>query len=80
LTDLALTFVAGYRRHGPQVLDRHLVQLLGALLLARLEGDSPVEYLGEIDAQSVKKLAVLLLTDVSGPLTDVIQLVTSNAK
>ena len=80
LTDSALTFIAGYRRHGPPVLDRRLMQLLGALLLARLEGDSPVEYLEEIDAPAVKKLAVLLLTDVSKPLTEVILLATANAK
>ena len=80
LADSALTFVACYRRHGPPVFDPRLMRMLGALLLARLEGDSPVEYLKEIDVPSVKKLAVLLLTDVARPLNEVVQLATANPK
>lgn len=56
-----LAFLAGYRRCGPAVLDRHFVRQLGCLLLARLEGDSPIDYLGDLDAIEVKRFAAELI-------------------
>lgn len=56
-----LTFLGEYRRGGPAVLDRRFVGQLGCLLLARLEGDSPVDYLGDLDANEVKRFATELI-------------------
>jgi len=56
-----LAFLAAYRRHGPTVMDRHLVRQLGCLVLARLEGDSPVDYLADLDANEVKQFATQLI-------------------
>jgi len=56
-----LAFLAAYRRHGPTVIDRYLVRQLGCLVLARLEGDSPVDYLADLDANEVKRFATELI-------------------
>jgi phosphoglycerate dehydrogenase-like enzyme/tRNA A-37 threonylcarbamoyl transferase component Bud32 len=52
-----------YQRCGLPVLDVDLVRTVGCLVLARLEGDSPIDYLGEIDSGFAKKLAVGLITN-----------------
>jgi D-3-phosphoglycerate dehydrogenase len=57
------SFIAGYRAHGPSVLDRDLVQITGCLLLARLEGASPVDYLADIDIPYVRSLAAMMITE-----------------
>jgi hypothetical protein len=54
--------------------------LLGALLLARLEGDSPVEYLNDLDIPAVKKVAISLLEKISGPVINTVQVILENAK
>jgi aminoglycoside phosphotransferase (APT) family kinase protein len=59
----ALAFLCEYRKSGLDVLDIRLAQQLGCLLLARLEGDSPVDYLEEVNADVVKALATDLLID-----------------
>jgi aminoglycoside phosphotransferase (APT) family kinase protein len=59
----ALAFLVEYRKHGLDVLDTRFAQQLGCLLLARLEGDSPVDYLGDLDADIVKAFATDLLLD-----------------
>lgn len=61
LCDAAMAFLSAYRKVGLPVLDRHLARQTGCLLLARLEGDSPADYLADLDAQSVKRLASDLL-------------------
>lgn len=73
-----LAFLSEYRSAGPEVLDNHFVRQLGCLLLARLEGDSPIDYLEELDAHSVRQFATELLLYPSahaesllGSLTDV---------
>jgi 5-methylthioribose kinase len=43
-----------YRRIGPAPFDHHFVGQLGCLLLARLDGDSPVDYLADLDVDAVK--------------------------
>ena len=59
--------LVGYGESGPHIVDRDLWSVLACLLLARLEGDSPVEYLHELNASRVKQLAVhmLLAKDLS---------------
>jgi thiamine kinase-like enzyme len=54
-------FVSGYRSQGPAVLDRACSQIIGCLLLARLEGASPVEYLNDMDPPVVRSLAATMI-------------------
>ena len=59
----ALAFLAEYRKAGLDVLDIRFARQLGCLLLARLEGDSPVDYLADVNAGVVKAFATDLLLD-----------------
>jgi D-3-phosphoglycerate dehydrogenase len=70
LVAAGLELVRGYRETGPTIVDAALVQILGCLLLARLEGDSPVDYLADLDVAATKGVAVHLLRDpaASSPL------------
>ena len=52
-----------YRAAGPAIIDVALMQIFACLLLARLEGDSPVDYLSDLDVAATKRLAVHLLRD-----------------
>lgn len=60
---LASAFLETYRKHGLSILDAALVQIVGCLILARIDGDSPVDYLGDIDADAGRRYAQLLLLD-----------------
>jgi phosphoglycerate dehydrogenase-like enzyme len=51
-------FLEEYQRVGPPVLDRHLVEITGCLLMARLSGASPIEYLTDIDQSHVRSVAM----------------------
>ncbi len=70
LAAAGLELVRGYRETGPAIVDAALVQILGCLMLARLEGDSPVDYLPDLDVAATKSVAVHLLRDpaASSPL------------
>jgi aminoglycoside phosphotransferase (APT) family kinase protein len=59
----ALAFLAEYRKHGLDVQDARFAQQLGCLLLARLEGDSPVDYLDDLDLHVVRAFAADLVLD-----------------
>jgi D-3-phosphoglycerate dehydrogenase len=48
---------------GPDIDIRHLARLLGCLLLARIDGDSPVEYLDSLDIHDARATARALLLD-----------------
>ena len=63
LAGAALALVHGYRETGPAIIDAALVRILACLMLARLEGDSPVDYLSDLDQPEVKCLAIRLLHD-----------------
>jgi phosphoglycerate dehydrogenase-like enzyme len=63
--DAAETFLAGYREEGPAVIDPALVKLVGALILARLEGDSPVDYLSDLDTTVAKRVAATMIENPS---------------
>ncbi len=57
-------FSGGYAKLGPIPLhDRVLASLIGALVLARLDGDSPVNFLDELDTEEVRRRALGLLLD-----------------
>ena len=55
--------LCAYQEAGPAIIDVALIQILACLLLARLEGDSPIDYLSDLDAVATKRLAVHLLRD-----------------
>jgi phosphoglycerate dehydrogenase-like enzyme/tRNA A-37 threonylcarbamoyl transferase component Bud32 len=61
LTSAASQFLTGYAETGPAVLDDALYPIAGCLLLARLDGDSPVEYIADLDTGSVRRLAASFL-------------------
>ena len=54
-------FLDAYAASGPQVFDRHLANIVGCLLLARLHGKSPVDYIDRLDQARVEETAVRLL-------------------
>lgn len=59
------SFLAEYRRCGPASLDTQFGRLVGCLLLARLVGDSRVDYLDDLDFAKVHQLAVSLIMQPS---------------
>ncbi|MBV9653067.1 MAG: aminoglycoside phosphotransferase family protein [Acetobacteraceae bacterium] len=65
LTAAASALRRAYLASGPAIADTDLVRLIGCLMLARLEGDSPVDYLGDLDLPAAKTRAIGLLRDPS---------------
>jgi tRNA A-37 threonylcarbamoyl transferase component Bud32 len=61
LLSATLAFLSAYRRSGLDVLDREFTRQLGCLLLARLHGDSPVDYLDDLDIDAIAQFAVELV-------------------
>jgi 5-methylthioribose kinase len=71
--DAAHTFISAYGTHGfSHALDAMLVRIAGCLLLARLEGDSPVDYRDQLDATYIKQAASTLIMDPPGNVTAMI--------
>jgi 5-methylthioribose kinase len=56
-------FSTAYRSEHGSVWDEHLSPLVGALIIARLDGTSPVEYLDSVDLAAVRGHAERLLSD-----------------
>jgi hypothetical protein len=56
-------FVNAYRRTGPAVLDNALVKIMACLMLARLEGSSPVDYIADLDVDRVRTLVGAMFED-----------------
>ena len=71
----ALEFLAGYARTGPRPAPAaaHIGGLTGCLLLARVDGRSPAEYLTEPERVEVRRLGIGLAGD---PPTDLSAMVT----
>ena len=65
LTAASLQLLRSYRQAGPPILDADLIRILGCLMLARLEGDSPVDYLDDLDVPATRRLAAHLIVDPS---------------
>jgi tRNA A-37 threonylcarbamoyl transferase component Bud32 len=63
LFDLMTEFLNAYRRSGPAVLDAALVKITACLMLARLEGDSPVDYLADLDLGPVRARIDAMMAD-----------------
>ena len=77
--DAAESFLDAYALEcGREMLDAQLVRIVGCLMLARLEGDSPIDFLAELDAPTVKRKAVeLILNPVATPHEAVRQVLAS---
>lgn len=56
-------FLTAYRRHGPAVLDDALVKITACLMLARLEGSSPVDYIADLDMGPVRARIAAMMSD-----------------
>ena len=61
LAAAGLELLNAYRQTGPAIVDASLVRLIGCLMLARLEGDSPVDYLADLDVPATKRAAAQLI-------------------
>lgn len=72
----ASAFAAGWIRHFPDdlqtALDARVAALLPCLMLARVDGKSPVEYLSEEGRQRVRALAIPLIRHPKGSVRDVL--------
>ena len=60
--NLARVFIDGYAASGPEVDSSHLAKLTGCLILARLEGASPVDYRADLKEGLVRALAIEMMT------------------
>ena len=60
-------FLEAYRCHGLPILDAGLAHVTGCLLLARLFGKSPADYLPRIDRARVEARAIRLMTIAAAP-------------
>ncbi len=73
-----------YRAHvtweAPATLEARLARLLPALMLARVDGKSPVEYLDETERQTVRDLAAPLIRQPAERLDDVFSHVGGGAR
>ncbi len=65
LLHAARAFLTAYRSHAAALLDdeRHVAGLLGCLLMARVDGRSPAEYLDERSRGAVRVLGMQLAAD-----------------
>ena len=62
----------------PERLEARVTALLPALMLARVDGKSPVEYLAEIDRQRVRDLAIPLIAEPVPSLASFIRSIAHN--
>ncbi|WP_372574326.1 phosphotransferase [Ruegeria jejuensis] len=76
-----------WRAYAPHVswedasdLEARICRLLPALMLARVDGKSPVEYLGTPRREQVRKLALPLIGNPPATLSDFVQTLTSRLK
>lgn len=61
MLDAMRHFISAYRGQGPVIFDTHLTQITGCLILARLDGASPVDYLADIDSAPTRELALAMI-------------------
>lgn len=77
----AHAFAAEWIRHFPEPLqaaiDARVAALLPCLMLARVDGKSPVEYLSEASRQRVRELSMPLIADPAAATRDVLASVTA---
>lgn len=70
-------FLIEYGRCDCASLDASFSRLVGCLLLARLDGDSPVDYLADLDRTEVHPLAVHLIMRAPSALEEVLDRLSS---
>lgn len=70
-------FAEGYKAEHAGVWDAPLPALVACLLLARIEGASPVDYIADLEAADVKALATALL---NGERPDAARVITEQLK
>jgi Ser/Thr protein kinase RdoA (MazF antagonist) len=69
--DACNAFAAAYSQLGPiSVDDTATTAVIACLLLARLDGDSPVNYLHELDVDGIRAKALRLLLEPAPPWTE----------
>ncbi len=77
-----LTFWAGYCRHiqweDPSHLEARVCRLLPMLMLARVDGKSPVEYLSEVEQERVRTLATRQIKTPSTSLARLVERLSSD--
>lgn len=61
-------FLGGYRRSGMPVIDTDLAHVTGCLLLARLFGKSPADYIARIDVRAIEAKARELIEFDRAPI------------
>jgi phosphoglycerate dehydrogenase-like enzyme/aminoglycoside phosphotransferase (APT) family kinase protein len=64
---LIQSFLSGYRGTGLPILDLDLIKVTGCLMLARIEGSSPVDYLADLDRSEVLALATSMIVADAKP-------------
>lgn len=52
--DLGASFLRAYADEGGDVLDADAVSIIGGMVLARTDGDSPADYLADLDVDAVR--------------------------
>lgn len=57
----------------PQVLEARIAMLLPALMLARIDGKSPVEYLSKTSRKTIRTAAIELLAEPKATISEVVE-------
>jgi tRNA A-37 threonylcarbamoyl transferase component Bud32 len=79
--DAAAEFLGAYGDHGGTAgLDADLVRITGCLMLARLEGDSPIDFREQLDVPVVKQHAIDLIARPPASAREAIASVLSLAR
>lgn len=77
----ALDFWRAYAPHigweAPAVLEARLCRLIAALMLARVDGKSPVEYLDETGREAVRRIAVPLIRTPPATLARLVETIAT---
>ncbi len=61
-------------------LEKRVCRLLPAMMLARVDGKSPVEYLDEAEQKTVRDIAVPLIKNPSNPLQEMVKTISDHLK
>ena len=66
-----------YAREAASAIEERLCELLPALMLARVDGKSPVEYLSAEDQSFVRNSAIRMLHDTPNTLHEFVRIILS---
>lgn len=86
-TDLLAAVGAFWDAYGAHIswedtaaLEERVARLLPALMLARVDGKSPVEYLDEVECKSIRNLAVSVLKNPISQISELVEIVKTELK